>query len=369
MSEGRQGPIALFLPSVRGGGAQRIVVNLAQGMTERGLPVDVVLTTAEGVFMDQLPTAARVVDLRSRRVVGCLGPLAAYLRAAQPRVLVSSMSHANVIAIVAARLSGSGTPVVVTEHNTMSVAAGESALARRLWPPLLRLFYPLAESVVAVSQGAADDFARTTGLPRDRIEVVYNPVVTPELMALARQTPDHPWFAPGGPPVVLAVGRLTAQKDFPTLLRAFALLRARCPARLVILGEGEDRSALEALILELGLADSVALPGFRANAMAYMARSALFVLSSAWEGLPTVLIEALAAGTRVVSTDCPSGPREILQAGRLGRLVPVGDPERLAGAMAETLDEPRSVLPGDLLEPYTRKAAVDHYLRVIESAQ
>jgi glycosyltransferase involved in cell wall biosynthesis len=367
MSQGREGPIALFLPSVRGGGAQRIVVNLAQGMTERGLPVDVVLTTAEGVFMDQLPAAARVVDLRARRVIGCLGPLAAYLRREQPRVLVSSMSHANVIAIVAARLSGSGTPLVVTEHNTMSVAAGESAMARWLWPPLLRLFYPLADSVVAVSEGAADDFARTTGLPRERIEVVYNPVVTPELMALARQAPDHAWFAPGGPPVVLAVGRLTAQKDFPTLLRAFARIRTHCPARLVILGEGEERPALEAMIRELGLADSVALPGFRANAMAYMAGSALFVLSSAWEGLPTVLIEAMAAGTRVVSTDCPSGPREILRNGELGALVPVGDPAALAEAIVAALRGPAPATPPSALAPFTRDAAVDHYLRLVES--
>jgi glycosyltransferase involved in cell wall biosynthesis len=367
VSDGRRGPIALFLPSVRGGGAQRIVVNLAQGMIERGLPVDVVLTTAVGVFMDQLPPGARVVDLRSRRVLGCLGPLAAYLRREQPRVVISSMSHANVVAITAARLAGTGTPIVVTEHNTMSVAAGESALARRLWPPLLRIFYPWADSVVAVSDGAADDFARTTGLPRERIETVYNPVITPELMALARQRPDHPWLAPGEPPVVLAVGRLTAQKDFPTLLRAFAQLRARRPARLVILGEGEDRAALESLAGELGITDAVALPGFRANAMAYMAGAALFVLSSAWEGLPTVLIEALAAGTRVVSTDCPSGPREILQDGRLGALVPVGDAGALAEAMLASLALSAAPTSPDALRPFTRDASVDHYLRLVES--
>jgi glycosyltransferase involved in cell wall biosynthesis len=366
MSAGRRAPIALFLPSVRGGGAQRIVVNLAQGMTERGLPVDVVLTTAEGVFMDQLPPAARVVDLHSRRVLGCVAPLAGYLRQEQPRVVISSMSHANVVAITAGRLAGSGTPIVVTEHNTMSVAAGESRLARRLWPPLLRVFYPWADSVVAVSLGAADDFARTTGLPRDTIETVYNPVITPELMALARQEPDHPWFAPGSPPVVLAVGRLTAQKDFPTLLRAFAQVRARSQARLVILGEGDDRTTLEGLVRELGLTDAVALPGFRANAMAYMARSALFVLSSAWEGLPTVLIEAMAAGAQVVSTDCPSGPREILRDGALGALVPVGDPAALAEAILAALSRPATPTPSEALHPFTRDAAVDHYLRLVE---
>jgi glycosyltransferase involved in cell wall biosynthesis len=367
MIAGRSGPIALFLPSVRGGGAQRVVVNLAQGMSERGLPVDLVLTAAVGVFLDQLPPEVRLVDLRAGRLLRSVGPLAAYLRRERPRVLVSSMSHANLVALLAARMAGQGTPVMVTEHNTMSHGSGESPLARRLWPPVLRICYRLADSVVAVSRGAADDFAVTSGFPRDRVEVVYNPVITPEIMAQAREAPDHPWFAPGAPPVILAAGRLTSQKDFPTLLRAFALVRRRCRARLLILGEGEDRQALEALARELGMAEDAAFPGFRGNAMAYMARSALFVLSSAWEGLPTVLIEALAAGTRVVSTDCPSGPREILQDGRLGALVPVGDVTALAEAMIGALEQPAGNPSPDALKPFTRAAAVDHYLRLIES--
>jgi glycosyltransferase involved in cell wall biosynthesis len=197
--------------------------------------------------------------------------------------------------------------------------------------------------------------------------VIYNPVITPAILAQARQTPNHPWFAPGEPPVILGVGRLTRQKDFPTLLRAFAALRRQRPARLIILGEGEDRPALEALIAELGLTDDVALPGFRDDAMGFMACSALFVLSSAWEGLPTVLIEALAAGTRVISTDCPSGPREILQEGRLGALVPVGDPAALAEAMVGALASPASRVPLDALAPFTRESAVDNYLHLIES--
>jgi glycosyltransferase involved in cell wall biosynthesis len=188
------------------------------------------------------------------------------------------------------------------------------------------------------------------------------------MMQLTRQRPDHPWFAPGQPPVVLGVGRLTRQKDFPTLLRAFGKLRQQRAARLIILGEGEDRPSLQALAAELGVTDDVALPGFRENAMAYMAGSALFVLCSAWEGLPTVLIEALAAGSRVVSTDCPSGPREILQEGRLGPLVPVGDSTALAGAMATALDRPAGSVPLETLRPFTLDAAVDHYLRLIEDA-
>jgi glycosyltransferase involved in cell wall biosynthesis len=364
----RTGPIAFFLPSVRGGGAQRVIVNLAQGITERGLPVDVVLATAEGVFLDQLPPTVRVVDLRARRLLRSIAPLARYLRRERPRILVSSMSHANLVALWAARLARRGTPVMVTVHNTMSQSTpDQGGMAGGLSSRLLRTFYPWATTVVAVSRGAADDLARTSGLPRERVEVVYNPVITPAMLALARQPPDDPWFGAGQPPVILGVGRLTRQKDFPTLVRAFADVRRSRPARLIILGEGEDRPALENLIGELGLTDDVALPGFRDNAMAYMAGSAVFVLSSAWEGLPTVLIEALAAGTRVVSTDCPSGPREILQEGRFGALVPVGDAPALARAVLNALDGPADTLPPDALTPFTRDAAVDSYLRLIES--
>lgn len=358
-------PIAFFLPSVRGGGAQRVIVNLVQGIVQRGEPVDLVLAVADGVFLDQLPPQVRVVDLRAGRLVGSLVPLIRYLRRERPRVLISSMSHANIVALWAARLAGRGTPVMVTVHNTMSESSGSSG---GMELRLLRRFYPWATWIVAVSRGAADDLARTTGLPRSRIEVVYNPVITPAILAQARTLPEHPWFQPGGPPVILGVGRLTRQKDFFTLVRAFAELRRRRCARLIILGEGEDRPALEALVAELGVGDSVSLPGFRDNAAAYMARSALFVLSSAWEGLPTVLIEALAAGTRVVSTDCPSGPREILQEGRLGALVPVGDASALAGAMEHGLGRTDPPLPPEALTAFTLDAAVDHYLRLIERA-
>jgi glycosyltransferase involved in cell wall biosynthesis len=362
-------PIAFFLPSVRGGGAQRVIVNLVQGITERGIPVDVVLAVAEGVFLEQLPAPVRLVDLRARRLIRSLGPLTSYLRRERPRYLVSSMSHANLIALWAARLARRSTPVMVTVHNTMSQSTpDQGGLAGRLSSHLLRTFYPWARSVVAVSRGAADDLARTSGLLRERVEVVYNPVITPAMLAQARQPPDHPWFGAGRPAVILGVGRLTRQKDFPTLIRAFAEVRRRRPARLIILGEGEERAGLEALIGELGLAEDVALPGFRDNAMAYMAGSALFVLSSAWEGLPTVLIEALAAGTRVVSTDCPSGPREILQGGRLGALVPVGDASALARAMVSALDGSAETVPPGALTPFTRDAAVDNYLRLIERA-
>jgi glycosyltransferase involved in cell wall biosynthesis len=365
-----QGAVTFFLPSLNGGGAERVVLNLMQGITERGLRVDLVVATAEGPLLDQLPASVRLVDLGAKRVIRSIVPLAFYLRNQRPRVLISSMNYANLIALWAAGLAGRVTPVIVTVHTTLSQSKPQQArLSPALWARLLRFFYPWAAKVVAVSRGAADDLARVSGLARDSIEVVYNPVITPDLIDGAHKSPNHPWFAGGQPPVFLGVGRLTRQKDFPTLIRAFAVVRRRHDARLVILGDGEDRAALTALANELEVADDVALPGFRENAAAYMAGSEVFVLSSAWEGLPTVLIEALAAGTRVVSTDCPSGPREILQDGRLGTLVPVGDAAALAKAMAEALEQPRCPVPFEALRPFTRDAAVDHYLRLIESAR
>jgi glycosyltransferase involved in cell wall biosynthesis len=257
---------------------------------------------------------------------------------------------------------------VVTVHNTMSQSGREQGAAgARVWAGLMRTFYPWAAEIVAVSEGAATDLARTTGLPRERVRVVYNPVITSALLSRAARASEHPWLAPGQPPVVLGVGRLTSQKNFALLLHAFATVRRARETRLLILGEGEQRSELEALAVRLGIADDVALPGFRDDAAACMAGAAVFVLSSAWEGLPTVLIEALAVGTRVVSTDCPSGPREILQDGRLGALVPVGDADALARALLRTLEQPRTPVPAEALAPFMSSAAVDRYLSLIGS--
>jgi glycosyltransferase involved in cell wall biosynthesis len=231
--------------------------------------------------------------------------------------------------------------LAVSVRNQLSVAtAHEQSLRGRALPWLARRFYPWADTVVAVSAGVADDLAECIGLSRARITVIPNPVVSDDLDALAGAAVEHPWLAPGQPPVLLAAGRLTAQKDFPTLLRAFARLVPRRDLRLVILGEGPDRAALMADIETLGLAERVDLPGFDDNPFRWMSRARLFLLSSAWEGLPGVLIQAMACGTPVVSTDCPSGPREVLDDGRFGPLVPVGNAQALAAAIEQTLDAP-----------------------------
>jgi len=359
---------ALFLPSLRGGGAERVMLNLARGFAERGLHVDLVLAKAEGPYLPEVPPAVRIVDLKAPRVLASLPGLVRYLRRERPATMLSTLDHANIVALWAKRLSGSPTRVVVRVASTVSLSSGHASTARaRLTPRLMRLFYPWADGIVAISQGVAADLSRITGIRRERITVIYNPVVTPELFERAKDPLAHPWFPPGQPPVILGVGRLTKAKDFPTLIRAFALVRRELPARLVILGEGEERPRLEALVKELGLEDDVALPGFVENPYAYMSRAAVFVLSSAWEGLPNVLIQAMACGCPVVSTDCPSGPAEILENGKYGPLVPAGDITALALAITSILSSERDLIPDIALraKDFESNNAIESYLGLL----
>ena len=329
--------VAIYVPSLGGGGAERMMVTLANAFADRCLSVDLVLANAQGPYLHNVSPAVRVVDLRSTRVMASLPRLVRYLRREQLQAMLSALNYANVIAIMARSLAGVRVRLVVSEHNTVSLS-NSLLLHGRLMTWLMRWFYPRADKVLCVSQGVADDLAKTIGLSPQKMSVVYNPVVSDELIEKSRAELDHAWFKPGEPPVVLGVGRLAEEKDFATLLRAFAKVRARRPVRLVILGEGESRPVLEKLALGLGIAADVLMPGFVDNPLPWMRNAALFVLSSRWEGLPGVLIEAMACGTPVVSTDCPSGPAEILEHGRWGRLVAVGDANALAQAVEATLD-------------------------------
>lgn len=361
--------LTLFTSSLSGGGVERVMVNLARGFAGHGLKVDLVLAKAEGPYISQVPSGVRVVDLQASRVLTSLPNLVLYLKRERPSVFITGSYHVNIIAIWARIIAGVSCKLVVTVHNTLSQGVKNARdLKGQLLPYFVRMFYPRADVVVAVSQGVADDLVKTTGLPRELIKVIYNPVVTPELLEKAKVSIDHPWFRPGQPPVILSVGRLTKQKDFPTLIRAFALVRTERSARLMILGEGEERPKLEALVRELGLEDDVSMPGFVDNPYAYMARAAVFVLSSLWEGLPTVLIEAMAVGTPVVSTDCPSGPSEILMNGKYGSLVPVGDHSALAKAIRKNMEIEMKIKNDCLVEavkPFMANEVYNQWMEVI----
>lgn len=348
------------------GGVERMVLNLLEELVRRGLRIDLLPIRRE-VRAEDLPAGIHVVSLGASHSRTSVFPLIRYLRRTRPAVLLAAKDRAARAALWARVFSRAPTRIVVRLGTNLAASLeGTSILRRwsRYWP--MRLSYGTVDRVIAVSEGVAEDTAAFTGLPRSRIAVVRNPVVTPRLEALAREPVDHPWLPPGDLPVILGAGRLARQKDFPTLVRALVRVRAETPCRLIILGEGRDREKIEQLVRELDLSDHVSLPGYTANPYAYMARASLFVLSSRWEGSPNVLTEALAVGTPVVSTDCPSGPREILRSGRVGPLVPVGDDEALARAILETLARPPDAARlRAAVDDYTVERSADAYLEVL----
>lgn len=351
--------LALFLASLRLGGAERHAVNLASGLAAEGLRVDMVLSRAEGPLLDELPASVEVVDLGARRMAASLPHLAAYLRRRRPPALVAFVTHACLTALVANELTRRTTAAVAVEVSTPAVMAAQSPLRRdRLAPRMVRRLYPRAAAVVANSEGVATDLRRLVPVP---VRVIPVAVATESLWTRAAEPVGHPWFEPGQPPVVVAAARLEPEKDLGTLLAAFASLRETHDARLLVLGEGRERPALEARVAALGVRASVDLPGFDPNPYRYLARAAAVALSSRVEGLPTVLVEALALGVPVVATDCPSGPRELLAGGRFGRLVPVGDAGALAAALRATLDGPRLPVPPAAWERYEAKQVARQY--------
>jgi len=359
--------IALFLPSLHGGGAERVMVNLARGFAEQGFKVDLVLAKAEGPYLSEVPKEVRVVDLKAKRVLYSLPGLVHYIRRERPKAMLSTLDHANIIALWARKISRVPFRLVIREANTAGMSKKDATTLRgKLMPSIMRYFYPWADGIVAVSKGVSEDLIKIIGVPAGKVKVIYNPAVTPEMFIKAEETLDHPWFTPGEPPVILGVGRLTAQKDFSTLICAFALVRKERPARLMILGEGEKREELEGLVRETGLDAEVDLPGFVDNPYNYMKRSKVFVLSSQWEGLPNVLIQALAIGTPVVSTDCPSGPAEILEGGKWGRLVPVGNADGLATAVMVSMNESKGPDVSAFVKKFRLKTVVSDYLKVLE---
>jgi len=346
--------LAVFLPSLAGGGAERVMLDLIAAALAHGRSVDLVLAARHGAFQDQVPAGATVIDLRQPRTVTAVVPLARYLRRRRPRALLATLEHANVVALLAGRLAGR-TRVSVREANTLSrdLASGPARSRAVLW--LMRRLYPGAHAVIAVSQGVADDLVATVPLVSERVTVIPNPVITERLTTGGMEALDHPWFAAGAPPVVLGVGRLTPQKGFDVLLRAFARARERRDCRLLVLGDGDDRAALEGLARDLDLHDAVELPGFVANPFPYMRRAGAFVLSSRWEGLPNALIQAMALGAPAVATDCPSGPAEVVVGSDRSYLVPVGGVEAMGDAIVRALDAGR----GDQSEAWRQRYRVD----------
>lgn len=328
--------VALFLPDMSGGGAERVVLAEARELVRRGHSVDLILSLGGGVLLGLLPPAVRVIDLGCARMSRALAPLVRYLRRERPDALHATMWPSTVIGVAAHRLARSQARLMVSDQVTLSQQVTRPA-QRAALKLTSRLLYPLADVRVQCSSVAADDLARLAHLDRAQIEVITNPIEPPAVIA-ERPDIEEIWGVERGARLI-TVGALKAQKNHALLLDAFARL-ARPDARLMILGEGGLGNALQEKARALGVAERVIWPGFQLDPWPWLASADLFVLSSDYEGFPLVLAEAMAAGLRVVSTDCPSGPAELLDGGRYGSLVPIRDPAALAAAIDAALDEP-----------------------------
>jgi glycosyltransferase involved in cell wall biosynthesis len=312
-----------------------------------------------------VPSTVRIVDLGASNNYACFPALAGYLRREKPRALISALELTNLLVLLARWVTRSQTSIVVQLTTTLS-RHKRTPIKKKIERFLVSRIYPWANCIVASSHGVADDFLRYTEVSPTLVRTIYNPVITDSILKQALKPVEHPFFGDGQPPVMVAFGRLTAAKDYPTLLKAYARVRKTRPARLVIIGEGEGRPALEDLIVELGISEDVHLPGYVQNPFAYLKRASVFVLSSAWEGLPSVLIEALACGAPIVSTDCPHGPSEILDGGKYGYLVPVGNDDAMASAILRVLaGEAKPVAPATWLDQFRFENIREQYLEVL----
>jgi glycosyltransferase involved in cell wall biosynthesis len=357
--------IAIVLPNLQGGGAERVALYLANYWAEQGLNVEFVLMDAMGELLELADPRIPIHSLQATRIRDSIWPLRRYLAERQPALVLVGMWPLTSAAIIAWQLAGRPGTLFTTEHTTLCMSCIEELKISPLYlASLLRVTYPLATGVMAVSEGVKQDLCRLGGLSPERVKVIYNPVVrglidTKPTEAGLRQQLWGPDFKAH----ILAVGSFKPAKNFPLLLRAFALLPAGLKAKLTILGEGALRPELEALIEELGLVHHVALPGLCIDTSNWYRTADLFVLSSSWEGFGNVIVEALECGVPVVSTDCRSGPSEILEHGRYGRLVPVGDPEALAHAMqASLLEEHDRDALRRRAQDFAVPAIADHYL-------
>ncbi|MGZ2411028.1 glycosyltransferase involved in cell wall biosynthesis [Sphingomonas sp. F9_3S_D5_B_2] len=329
---------AFLLPDLSGGGAERVTLTIIEDFLQRGHTVDLLLMRARGDLLPLVPRQVRIVEFGVERIRHLVWPLAKYIEHERPNALQISMWPLTVAGIVSRALSRTRSTLVVSDHSTLSRQyANRGRLHRQLLKWSVRLAYPLADVRVVVAREVARDLSRLSGLPADAFKVIYNPIAPPSIPVVGSDVDDL-WG--GGGYRILNVARLTAEKNQLLLIKSFASLAQSVEARLIILGEGPLRSELLREAEKLGVADRVLMPGFKIDPSPFYRSADVFVLSSEYEGYPTVLLEAMQAGLQVVSTDCASGPSEILANGQFGKLVPCGEDELLGQAIFETLMQP-----------------------------
>jgi glycosyltransferase involved in cell wall biosynthesis len=351
--------LAIFLPDLAGGGAERVCLLLIRGLLRRSYNVDLILAKRRGPLLDELPPGVNVIDLGSVRVKDSIIPLVNYLRRVQPAVLISHLVHCNIVATMAGRYPGVSTKIIITEHN-QSKSLWTVSLKEALTFVMRPFVYPFANAAISVSKTVEKSLPFSLGIMRKCI--IYNPVIDSVSDGNA-----FPFRLNLGGASLVTLGRLTPQKNFALLIRAFARVHEQIPiARLTIYGEGAQRGELEALVRSLGLADVVLLPGFLKDVRSTLRAHDLFVSSSLWEGCPLGMIEALASGIRIVTTDYPAA-LEVLENGRLGRFAKSGNESSLAAAIIEELRHETSTLRDrvSFASSFTVESATDQYLALI----
>jgi glycosyltransferase involved in cell wall biosynthesis len=359
--------IGIYMPTLSGGGAQRAALNLAEGLVGNDCKISLILTKAKGPLMDDIPSGVDVVSLNSHRTIASIPKLALHLRQVEYDVVISMMNYVNICAVVANSLAGNPSRLILVEQNTITRTFQNLDRGQRTVRRILtRLLYPQADYVTAVSEGVARDLEFVGNL--QNVQTIPNPISINKVdESNNKEEFYHHWFSENRP-VILGAGRLTDQKGFSTLVRSFRhVIDKEENVRLIIIGEGKRRDELERLVQRLGIKKYVSLPGFTDKPFEYMRNADLFVLSSRWEGFGNVLVEAMACGTPVVSTECPNGPAEILGGGKWGKLVPVEDDEAMAQAILDTLKAP-SVRPEDLVQraqDFVPSKVAEQYLDLI----
>ncbi len=360
--------ISIFFSSFDRGGAEKTAINLSKGLFVNGFPVDILTTSPISFnFLSHLPPSTRFISLSERSKVDLERDLLIYLKDTKPHVLVLWKGFENLSLDLLKRIKNY-TETILRVGTTFSERNKNRNIIKKIFSRLvLKRNIKLINKIITVSRGVAEDIIRLTKVPKEKVYILPNPTIVPEIFDMAKEEINHSWFKRKDLFKILGVGGFRRSKDFPTLIRAFDIVRKKLSARLIILGDGRQRKKIESVINKLNLKDYVWLPGFKENPYPFMEKSDIFVLSSKWEGCPNVLIESMAFGTPVVSTDCPSGPREILSDGKYGILVPVGDEKKLADAIIKTLSNP---LPKDLLKSAVKKydyiESTKAYLKVFD---
>lgn len=335
--------ISVFLPNLAGGGAEHVAVRIANELAAKGGSVDLVLAQVKGAYLSEVSNKVNIVDLKCNdgfSTIKSLPRLIKYLRKNKPKILFSTLFRANTISALAIKLARVNTKLIL-RHPNMLYPEGNKRLSfySRISNKLAIWAANQADILVLTSKAMKGELLELSDINDSKIKIIPNPVPIDLIQLKAKEESGHKWLDNKDLPVVLAVGRLTYQKNFESLMKAFAKLRNSLECRLIILGEGEERAKLERLVQELKIQEYVSMPGFVSNPYSYMSRCDAFVLPSRWEGFPNVLVEAMACGAKVIATDCPGGSAEILENGKWGELVPIDDSLQLNKKIYECLSD------------------------------